>query len=166
MVCCGGSDSRFAGKDTKMTIAGRPLATLILALVAALAGVANLVLVLQFLDVLNVGEDPSFWGGKWAGVFLFGVASAVSFIVAYGWLTLQPWALMITLLMAALAISVPFSSLIAGTETWSTALIPLVLSTAVLILALLSAVRQAVKTGPQKKVPAVRRTPALHPDEV
>ena len=71
----------------------RPPATLALAAVAAISAITNLTISLQFLGVLDWGsEDLDFWGGKWAGVFLFGLAGAIGVLVVYGWLTLKPWA--------------------------------------------------------------------------
>src|SRR5688500_1505405 len=101
----------------------RPIATIILALVSAIAALASLVVTLQFLEVLPWGEDDfDFWGGKWAGVFLFGLVTLLACLVCYGWLTLKPWAFTITILMALIGLSIPVSALFAGTETWSTAL--------------------------------------------
>ncbi|CAN5515118.1 hypothetical protein BH23CHL4_BH23CHL4_22430 [soil metagenome] len=124
----------------------RPVATLVLAGLALAAALASLVLTLQFLGVIPWGDDGlDFWGGKWAGVLLFGLEAGISFLVAYDWLTLKPWAFTITLLMAFMGISIPISSLMAGTETWSTALLPILVIGVVIALALRPDVRRATR---------------------
>ena len=63
----------------------RPPATLLLAAVAGLAALSNLTISLQFLGVVDWGSDDlDFWGGKWAGVFLFGAAGKIALLVVYG----------------------------------------------------------------------------------
>src|SRR5690606_16415480 len=74
-------------------LVGRPLAIWVLALVAVIAGLVTLVITLQFLEIIPwVGDEAEFWGGKWAGVFLYGLETFLFFAVAFGWLTLKPWA--------------------------------------------------------------------------
>ncbi len=127
----------------------RPPATLALAAVAAISAITNLTISLQFLGVLDWGsEDLDFWGGKWAGVFLFGLAGAIGVLVVYGWLTLKPWALTFTILMAFLSFSIPFMAVIAGTETLSTALVPMTIDILIIYLAMRKDVREAVKINP------------------
>jgi hypothetical protein len=123
---------------------GHPPATYILAALSAVSALASLVITLQFLEVIPWGEGSlDFWGGKWAGVFLFGSAAAIAAMVTYGWLTLKPWAFTITVLAALLGLAVPISALIAGTESWSTALLPVLVNGAVLTMLIRKDVRQA-----------------------
>jgi hypothetical protein len=144
----------------------RPLATIILALVSAIAALASLVVTLQFLEVLPWGEDDfDFWGGKWAGVFLFGLVTFLACLVCYGWLTLKPWAFTITIFMALIGLSIPVSALIAGTETWSTALLPMLVNAGILILVLSKDVRRATSPSAVKTHTAPRRV-ALRADDI
>ena len=107
----------------------RPMSTLVLAGVAALSALSNFVVTLHFLGVIDWGDDdPDFWGGKWAGVFMFGLATAIALFACYGWITLQPWVMMITVLMAFLGFANPFSAWVAGTETMSTAIGPIIVN--------------------------------------
>lgn len=122
----------------------RPVATRVLAALALAAAVASLVLTLQFLGVIPWGEDAlDFWSGKWTGVVLLGLETAIALLVVYGWLTLKPWAFTITLLMALMGLLIPVSSLMAGTETWSTALLPMLVNGAVIAMVLSPDVRRA-----------------------
>jgi hypothetical protein len=122
----------------------RPIQTIVLAALSLAVAISSLVVTLQFLEVIPWGdEDLDFWGGKWAGVLLFGAEAAIALLVAYGWLTLKPWAFTITLLMALAGISVPLMSLAAGTETWSTALLPILINAAVIAMVLSKDVRHA-----------------------
>jgi len=154
----------------------RPIATLVLAAASFLAALSSLIVTLQFLEVLPWGEDDfEFWGGKWVGVLLFGFVTALALVVSYGWLTLKPWAFTITVLMALIGLSIPVSSLIAGTETWSTALLPMIVSGGILLLTLSKSVRQATKPGATQqkttKSPAEmsrlpKMSPADRPDDI
>ncbi len=127
----------------------RPAATLVLAVLSALNAVAEGVITLQFLEIIPWGEDQlDFWGGKWAGVLLFGAAATLSALVFYGWLTLKPWAFTITMLMALIGLSIPVSALMAGTETWSTALLPIAINAAVIVMVLSKEVRDATRPAP------------------
>lgn len=127
-------------------MSNRPLATLFLALLAAANAVSELVITLQFLEVIPWGEEQlEFWGGRWAGVLLFGAAAAISALVCYGWLTLKPWAFTITTLMALIGLSIPISALMAGTKTWSTAIAPIVINAVVVALVLSKEVRDATR---------------------
>jgi hypothetical protein len=148
MVLCPKKPPRSAGEEQRiMRLGRRPLESIVLALVAAIAGISDLVLSLQFLDVIEWGKtDPEFWGGRFVGALFFGVVAFVSFVVSYGWIMLRPWALMITLLMSASGVANPLMAMMAGTETWSTALGPIVLHSMVLVLALRPATRNAVST--------------------
>ncbi len=126
---------------------GHPPATRLLALLSAVAAISNIVVALQFLEVIPWGEEKlDFWGGKWAGVLLFGAAAAIALVVAYGWLTVKPWAYTITALAALLGLAVPISALMAQTETLSTVLVPIIIYGAVLVMLLRKDVRQATAT--------------------
>jgi hypothetical protein len=126
-------------------VPGRPLAIWVLALVAVIAGFVTLAITLQFLEIIPwVGDEASFWGGKWAGVALYGTETFLFFAVAFGWLTLKPWAPMITLLFALFGFFVPFMSYLAGTELLSTALAPMIFSVFIILLSFRGPARQAL----------------------
>ncbi|MGE3798486.1 MAG: hypothetical protein AB7G88_11685 [Thermomicrobiales bacterium] len=153
----------------------RPIGTLVLAAASALAFISNLIVTLQFLEVLPWGdEDFEFWGGKWAGVVVFGVVTALSLLVCYGWLTVKPWAFTFTIIMALVGLSIPVSALMAGTETLSTALIPIVVNAGILLLTLSKSVRQSTKPGAaaargksKSRQPQRQRDPRIiRPDDI
>ncbi len=122
---------------------GRPLAIWILALVSVIAGLVTLVVTLQFLEIIPwAGDEATFWGGKWAGVILYGVETFVFFAVAVGWLTLRPWAPMITLFFGLFGFFVPFMSYLAGTELLSSALAPMIFSALIILLAFRGSARR------------------------
>ncbi len=124
---------------------GRPLAIWFLAIVAVIAGLTTLVVTLQFLDVIPwVGDEATFWGGKWAGVFLYGLETFLFFAVAFGWLTLKPWAPIITLLFALFGFFVPFMSFLADTDLLSSALVPMIFSVLIVLLSIRPSVRLAL----------------------
>lgn len=146
---------------------GRPLAIWFLALVAVIAGLVTLVITLQFLEIIPwAGDEATFWGGKWAGVFLYGLETFLFFAVAVGWLTFKPWAPMITLLFALFGFFVPFMSYLAGTELLSSALVPMIFSVLIILLAFRGPARQALAVGhAERKAPkpapaAARPAPA------
>ncbi len=125
----------------------RPPVTLVLALLAALVAISELAVALQFLGVIPWGEDAlDFWGGKWMGVLFFGSVAVIGAVVCYGWLTLKPWAYTITMLMALIGLSVPLMALMAETEPWSTALLPIVLNSLVIAALFRKDVRQATQS--------------------
>jgi hypothetical protein len=132
-------------------MSGRPIEAVVLSVLACIAGIASLVVTLQFLRVIPWGHEAlDFWGGRWAGVVIFGVATVISFTVAYGWLTLKPWAMTITLLAALLGISTPLMAYFAGTETFSTALGPVIANAVIIGIALRPSVRQAIRAEASK----------------
>jgi hypothetical protein len=146
---------------------GRPLAIWLLALVAVIAGLVTLVITLQFLEIIPwTGDEATFWGGKWAGVFLYGLQTFLFFAVAFGWLTLKPWAPMITLLFALFGFFVPFMSYLAGTELLSSALAPMIFSVFIVMLAFRGPARMALavaaaeRNAPKPAKPATRSAAA------
>ncbi len=126
----------------------RPAAALLLAAFAAIATVVSSIVALQFMGVLPWGEgDLDFWGGDWAGAFLFGTVAIVSAFLVYGWIQLKPWALSITILAVLMGIANPLMALMAGSETWSTALPPLIVYGVIGILALQPQVRKSISAA-------------------
>lgn len=124
---------------------GRPFAIWVLAAVAVLAGLTTLVVTLQFLDVIPWGAgEATFWGGKWAGVFLYGLETFLFFAVAVGWLLLKPWAPIFTLLFALFGFFVPLMSYFAGTALFSTAAAPMIFSAVIVLLSTRPQVRLAL----------------------
>lgn len=134
---------------------GRPLAVWVLALIAVLAGLVTLVITLQFLEVIPwAGDEATFWGGKWAGVFLYGLETVLFFAIAFGWLTLKPWAPMITLWFALFGFFVPFMSYLAGTELLSSAMGPMIFSVIIVMLSFRGPARQALaEAAAQRSAP-------------
>ena len=143
-------------------LVGRPLAIWVLALVAVIAGLITLVITLQFLEIIPwVGDEAEFWGGKWAGVFLYGLETFLFFAVAFGWLTLKPWAPMITLLFALFGFFVPFMSYLAGTELLSSAMGPMIFSAVIILLAFRGPARMALaEAAAQRSAPKPTAAPA------
>jgi len=137
-----------------------------LALVAVLAGLTTLVVTLQFLEIIPwAGDEANFWGGKWAGVFLYGLQTFLFFAVAVGWVTLKPWAPMITLLFALFGFFIPFMSYLADTELLSSALVPMIFSVLIMVLAFRGSARQALavavaEQNAPKPAAAARPAPA------
>ncbi|MCA9860376.1 MAG: hypothetical protein KC438_11675, partial [Thermomicrobiales bacterium] len=113
-----------------------------------------------------------FWGGKWAGVLLYGVETFLLFAIAFGWLTLKPWAPLFTLIFALFGFFVPFMSYLAGTDLFSSALAPMIFSAIIVFLSFRPSVRNALayaaaeRTAPKTattgavSVPARPATPA------
>jgi hypothetical protein len=129
-------------------LVGRPLAIWILAAVAVLAGLTSLAILLQFLDVIPAaGDTVEFFGGKWAGVVLYGVETVVLFAVAIGWLLLKPWAPIFTLIFALFGFFVPLMSYFAGTSLFSTAAGPMIFSVVLVLLSTRPQVRMALAEG-------------------
>lgn len=127
---------------------GRPLAIWVLAAVAAIAGLFSLVILLQFLDVIPAaGDTVEFWGGKWAGVVLYGIETIVFFAVAFGWLFYKPWAPILTLLFALFGFFVPLMSYFAGTSIFSAAVGPMIFSVVIVLLSTRPPVRRALAEG-------------------
>ena len=162
---------------------GRPLAIWVLAAVAAIAGLFSLAILLQFLGVLPpAGDTVEFWGGKWAGVVLYGLETIVFFAVAFGWLFYKPWAPIFTLLFALFGFFVPLMSYFAGTSLFSAAAGPMIFSVVLVLLSTRPQVRAALagaaagksapKPAKEKKAkknapaPAVARPKGFRSDEV
>ena len=123
----------------------RPLAIWVLALVVLLAGLSSLLIMLQFLEVLPETGDPiEFFGGKWAGVVMYGLTAGVLIAAAAGWLLLKPWAPLFTLLFALFGFFVPFMGYLAGTSLFSVAAAPMILSLLIVLLSTRPPVRQAL----------------------
>ncbi len=160
------------------SVVSRPLAIWVLAGVVLLGGLASLVVALQFLEVIPAtGDTVQFFGGKWAGVTLYGVEAAVLFAAAIGWLLLKPWAFLLTLFFALFAFFVPLMSYFAGTSLFSAAAGPMILSVVIVLLSTRPQVRLAlaeaaaaaqatpkpVKTKPAKTKPAKGAAPVARP---
>jgi hypothetical protein len=140
-------------------VPGRPLAIWVLAAVAAIAGLVSLVILLQFLDVLPAtGDTVEFWGGKWAGVVLYGVETIFFFALVVGWLFLKPWAPIFTLLFALFGFFVPLMSYFAGTSLFSAAAGPMILSVVLVLLSTRPQVRRALA-----EAAAYQNTPKPNP---
>lgn len=157
----------------------RPLAIWVLALVVLLAGLSSLAIMLQLLEILPAtGETIQFFGGKWAGVVLYGLEAGVLIAAAVGWVLLKPWAPLFTLLFALFGFFVPFMSYLAGTSLFSVAAAPMILSALIVLLSTRAPVRQAlaeaaaIENAPKPpkvepgKTPAAPRPKGFRSDEV
>lgn len=126
----------------------RPLAIWVLSFVVLLAGLSSLVIMLQFLGIVPAtGDTVEFFGGKWAGVVLYGLEAGVLIAAAVGWLLLKPWAFLFTLLFALFGFFVPLMSYFAGTSLFSAAAAPMILSAVIVLLSTRPQVRQALAEG-------------------
>lgn len=133
----------------------RPLAIWVLALVVLLAGLSSLVVMLQFLEVIPAtGDTVVFYGGKWAGVVVYGLEAGVLIAAAVGWLLLKPWAPMFTLLFALFGFFMPLMSYFAGTSLFSAAAAPMIFSAAMVLLLTRPQVRSTLA-----EAAAVEKTP-------
>lgn len=146
MATGNGIRRRMDGFGSMRETVKRPPGTLALAALAMIAAAMDAVIALQFAEVIPWGEDKlEYWGGRWVGALLFGGVALLSAAVGWGWLTLKPWAWTITVLLAGIGLSVPVTSLMAGTKTWSTAIGPIVIYTVVLVLVFMPDVRNATR---------------------
>jgi hypothetical protein len=100
-----------------------------------IGGLLSTIVVLQFAHVIPwAGDEATYIGGRWTGVLLFAFAAGFFFAAGYAWLTVKPWASMITILAAIIGFFVPFISHMDGTDPRSSAIAPLVISVLMLIM--------------------------------
>lgn len=116
-------------------VLGRPAPLWILAVLGAIGGLLCVIVAMQFAEVIPwAGDEATYIGGRWTGVAIFAFTAALFFGSAYGWLTIKPWAHMITILTALIGFFVPFISHLDGTDPWSSAISPMVVSVIMLFM--------------------------------
>lgn len=98
-------------------------------------GLLGTIVVLQFAGVIPwAGDEASYIGGDWTGVLVYGFVAGMMFAAGYAWLTVKPWASMITILAALVGFFIPFVSHMDGTDPRSSAIAPLVVSVLMLFM--------------------------------
>jgi hypothetical protein len=98
-------------------------------------GLLSTIVVLQFAHVIPwAGDEATYIGGRWTGVVLYLFTAGFFFAAGYAWLTVKPWASMITILAAIIGFFVPFISHMDGTDPRSSAIAPLVVAVLMLIM--------------------------------
>jgi hypothetical protein len=98
-------------------------------------GLLCTIVVLQFAHVIPwAGDEATYIGGRWTGVVIYVAAAGFFFAAGYAWLTVKPWASMITILAAIIGFFVPFISHMDGTDPRSSAIWPLVVAVLMLIM--------------------------------
>lgn len=98
-------------------------------------GLLSIIAVLQFAHVIPwAGDEATYIGGRWTGVVIYAFAAGFFFAAGYAWLTVKPWASMITILAAIIGFFVPFISHMDGTDPRSSAIAPLVVAVLMLIM--------------------------------
>ncbi len=116
-------------------VLGRPAPLWILAVLGTIGGLLCTIVLMQFAEVLPwAGDEASYIGGRWTGVLAYALAGAFYFAAAYAWLTVKPWAHMVTILAALLGFFVPFISHMDGTDPRSSAVAPLVIGVLMLFM--------------------------------
>lgn len=151
---------------------GRPAPLWILAVLGTIGGLLCTLVVLQFAEVVPwAGGEGSFIGGQWTGVVMYAAAAGFYFGAAFAWLTVKPWAHMVSILAAIIGFAIPFMSHMDGTEPLSSAVAPIVVSVLMLFMVFRPSTNRAmalalsgqgsVKTGktppPPKPLSAARK---------
>ena len=114
---------------------GRPTPLWILGLLGMIGGLLCAIVVLQFAVAIPwAGDEATYIGGNWTGVLTYAFAGGMMFAAGYGWLTVKPWASMITILAALVGFFVPFISHMDGTDPRSSAVTPLIVSVLMLFM--------------------------------
>ena len=151
---------------------GRPAPLWILAVLGMIGGLLCTIVVMQFAEVIPwAGAEATYIGGHWTGVVAYAFAAAFFFGSAYAWLTVKPWAHMVTILAAIIGFFVPFISYMDDTDLRSSAIAPLVIGVMMLFMVFRPSTNRAmgaalsgqgtVKTGktppPPKPMSAARK---------
>lgn len=98
-------------------------------------GLLSAIVALQFAHVIPwVGDEATYIGGRWTGVVLYLFTAGFFFAAGYAWLTVKPWASMITILAALIGFFVPFISHMDGTDPRSSAIAPLIVAVLMLFM--------------------------------
>lgn len=126
-------------------VLGRPTPLWILGILGVIGGFLCTLVVLQFAEVIPwAGEEATYIGGRWTGVVIYAFAAGFFFAAAYAWLTVKPWASMITILAAIIGFFVPFISHMDGTDPRSSAIAPLIVAVLMLFMVFRPATNRAM----------------------
>ncbi len=116
-------------------VLGRPAPLWILAVLGTIGGLLCTLVVIQFAEVIPwAGDEGTYIGGRWTGVVFYAVAAAFFYAAAFAWLTVKPWAHMVTILAGIIGFFVPFISHMDGTAPISSAVAPLLVSVPMLFM--------------------------------
>lgn len=100
-----------------------------------IGGLLSIIVVLQFAHVIPwAGDEATYIGGRWTGVVLYAFTAGFYFAAGYAWLTVKPWASMVTILAALIGFFVPFISHMDGTDPRSSSIAPLILAVLMLFM--------------------------------
>jgi hypothetical protein len=121
----------------------QPVGVTILGVLAAVAAGVNLYHALQFLGVLPAMLGRfQFFGQNFWGAMVFGFNALLWALVAWGLLSLKPWAWLFTIVVAALGLLSAVFGLLGGSEL--SAMLPaLVIDAIILIYCMSSGVKRA-----------------------
>ncbi len=121
----------------------QPIGVTILGILAAVAAGVNLYHALQFLGVLPAMLGRfQFFGQNFWGALVFGFNALLWALIAWGLLSLKPWAWLFTIVVAVLGLLSAIFGLLGGSEL--SAMLPaLVIDAIILIYCMSSGVKQA-----------------------
>lgn len=137
-----------------------------------IGGLLCTIVAMQFAEVIPwAGDEATYIGGNWTGVLIYAVAALFFFAAGYAWLTVKPWAHMVSILAALIGFFVPFISHMDGTDPRSSAIAPIVVAVLMLFMVFRPSTNRAmaaalsgqgtVKTGktppPAKPMSAARK---------
>jgi hypothetical protein len=121
----------------------QPVGVTILGVLAAVAAGVSLYHALQFLGVLPAMLGPfQFFGQNFLGAMVFGFNALLWAVIAWGLLSLKPWAWLFTIVVAVLGLLSAVFGLLGGSE-FSAMLPALVIDAIILIYCMSSGVKQA-----------------------
>jgi hypothetical protein len=131
-----------------------------------IGGLLCAIVVLQFAEAIPwAGEEATYIGGRWTGVVIYAAAAGFFFAAGYAWLTVKPWASMITILAAIIGFFVPFISHMDGTDPRSSAIAPLIVSVLMLFMVFRPSTNRAmaVALSGQGSAPTAKKAPPPKP---
>ncbi len=121
----------------------QPVGVTILGVLAAVAAGVNLYHTLQFLGILPAMLGPfQFFGQNLWGAMVFGFNTLLWALVAWGLLSLKPWAWLFAVVIAVLGLLSALFALLGG-STFSAMLPALVIDAVILIYCMSSGVKRA-----------------------
>lgn len=133
---------------------GRPAPLWILAVLGTIGGLLCTLVVIQFAEVIPwAGDEGTYIGGRWTGVVFYALAAAFFFAAAFAWLTVKPWAHMVSILAAIVGFFVPFISHMDGTAPLSSAVAPILVSVPMLVMVFRPSTNRAMAMALSGQVP-------------
>ncbi len=133
---------------------GRPAPLWILAVLGTIGGLLCTLVVIQFANVVPwAGDEATYIGGRWTGVVFYALAAGFFFAAAYAWLTVKPWAHMVSILAAIIGFFVPFISHMDGTAPLSSAIAPILVSLPMLVMVFRPSTNRAMALALSGQVP-------------